>query len=85
MFQATEAPSTLPSVPSFNEESPSPAARHNVEPMTILITGEGVIAYVQRVAAQGGPARKGESDPQAPVTLLPSAYIYVLPQRIIYT
>ena len=81
MSQTTTAPSALLSVAGFKdgneEESPSPVASHSVGSTTIAIKGEGGVAYMERVMAQGGPARNGEGEPQAFVTLLPSAYIYM--------
>ena len=89
MPQATKTPSALPSVAGFKvgkeEESPPPVASHSVGPTTFAIPGEGGEAFVKRMMAGGGPARNGESEPQAFVTLLPSAYIYVLPQQLMHT
>ena len=88
MSQTTKAPSAPPSVTGFKdgneEESPSLVASHSVGSTTIAIKGEGGVAYMERVTAQGGPARNGEGESQAFVTILPSAYIYVLPQQLIH-
>jgi len=87
MPQAKKAPFALPSVVGFKvgneEESPSLVASHLVG--STIIAKEGGLAYMKRMMARGGSARNWESEPQAFVTLLPSAHIYVLPHQPIHT
>lgn len=77
--QPTRAPSPLPFAVDIKAgKSGSPAPSPRVGSMIIAADEEGGSAFVERMMAQGGPGRTGESEPQMSVTLLPIAYIHIL-------
>jgi len=52
--------------------------------ITIAIEGEGGLAFVQKMMAQGGPAGTGESEPRRLLPFFP-VLIYIPPQQLSHT
>ena len=79
----SSTPSTLAGTKAGNEGG-SPSTSRRAVSIAIAIEGEGGLAFVQKMMAQGGPARPGEGESRR---LLPffRVLIYIHPQQLSHT
>jgi len=85
--QPTEAPSAFPTVAGIkvgNEgENASPSVTRPIGSTTMAIEGEGGLAFVEKMMAEGGPAKTGKVSHSCLIPIF-QVLIYTPPQQIIY-